>query len=224
MHTNPAVDRLHWSWFATLAVLAGLAGLITIITLQEDVTRLRIIREGSWVELTSAILWFGVSAFYLAAARSGLFPRWHLACLPLLAGLRELDFHVRFNGESIFNGGTYSDPGISAGYKLYSVAAISLILATMVRTLLRDVRPFLSRLRRRERDAWLLACALLLLAVAKTIDGVRGRAESAGWDLPWAFINLAETAEEVLELGAPTIVMIGIAAGWRRIADAAGSR
>ena len=214
MHPAPT-SRLHWSWLATLAVMAGLAGLITTITLQDDVTRLRIIREGSWVELTSAILWFGVAGIYVAAARRELLTRWHLACLPLLAGLRELDFHVRFNGESIFNGGTYSDPEISAGYKLYSVAAITLILVTALRTLLRDVRPFLSGLRGRQREAWLLACALSLLTVAKLIDGLRGRAQDAPWDLPWTLLDMTETAEEVLELGAPMVVAIAITAGWR---------
>ena len=207
--------RLHWSSLTTLSILAVLALLVTFISLQDNVTRLRIIREGSWIELTSAILWFGVAGLYITTTWRGLQSNWHLACLPVLAALRELDFHVRFNGESIFSGGTYSDPAISAGYKLYGVIAMTLLITTALRITKRDISPFLLAVRSGHREAWLVTCAMLLLAAAKAIDGLRGRAQDLDWNLPWALFDFAETAEEVLELGAPMVVATAVAVSWR---------
>ncbi len=209
-------SRYHWSTTSAALLILALLGFIVALQFFDTVTRLRILREGSYVELSSAILWLACGVAYTCLARQGLRMEWHRMSLLLLAGFRELDFHVRFTGESIFNGGTYSHAHISTGYRVYSVIAVMLIAATLVRTATCDGRCFLTSILRGERVARLLACALVLLAVAKTIDGLRGRAEDLDFALPWAVFELAETAEEVLELGGPAIVAIAITVAWQQ--------
>ena len=208
--------RLHWSTLAVSLVIAACLLLITALQFLDTVTRLRIIREGSYVELSSAIVWLAACVGYTFVARSDMGQIWHRATLLLLAGLRELDLHVRFTGESIFNEDTYFHAGISTGYRIYSILAIALIVTTLIRTVLVDARPLLTNLKRGERLAHLVACALGLLVVAKTIDGLRGRAEDLAWNLPWALFELAESAEEVLELGAPIIVTVAVIVAWQQ--------
>jgi hypothetical protein len=149
----------------------------------------------------------GASALALLAAAlafAGLAPDrlrtlWAAPAALLLLGAREMDWDKAFLSEGVFQLRLYSGSAPIL-HKAAGAAAVLLLLAVLWR-LARLAPRWLAALRGGAGWARALAAALLLGAIAKSLDGLARKLEPLGIDVPRALNAGAARVEEVLELG-----------------------
>ncbi|MFN3275372.1 MAG: hypothetical protein ACK41U_11930 [Paracoccus sp. (in: a-proteobacteria)] len=180
-----------------------LVGLVSVDTIEQ------VFAESGPIESASALfLILGALALTGDMLRRKEPGRWHLAVLALAAGLRELDWDKGFTDSGILSLRLYSGAAPVA-QKIAGALVVALLVWAGLRLLRRNLGPWLSGLRGGQVWAWLMACALSLYALAKTLDGL-GR-KLAGWGIElseWAN-RTAGRVEEGMELfGAILIVQV----------------
>ncbi|RMC30268.1 hypothetical protein C9E82_18165 [Paracoccus siganidrum] len=151
-----------------------------------------------------------VTALWLASdmMRRRALERWHLLVFVTAAGLRELDWDKAFTDSGILSLRLYSGtaPWVQ---KIAGALVLTLLICAGLRLLRRDLVPWLQGLRRRQDWAWVLAVALALYVIAKSLDGLGRKLAPWGIELSdWASRS-AGRSEEVMELVGALLLMQG---------------
>ncbi|MFN3313756.1 MAG: hypothetical protein ACK46Q_09845 [Hyphomonas sp.] len=132
--------------------------------------------------------------------------RWHLATLTLAAGLRELDWDKAFTDRGILSSGLYSGAAPLA-QKIGGAIVVGILIWVGLRLLRRNLGPWLTGLRAGRAWAWLMAIALVLYAVAKTLDGLGRKLAPWGIDLSASSSRAVSRIEEGLELFGAILIL-----------------
>ncbi|SNX68802.1 hypothetical protein SAMN05878503_102288 [Cereibacter ovatus] len=176
----------------------------------------RFFKEGAGVEMVTVIL-LGLAIlfwFWTRGLGAGL-AAWHIPLLLALFAMRELDFDKRFTEQGVLKLRYYTGPG-PFSEKIVGILVIGVILAVVWALLRRNLRDWLARLARRETGAWLVAAAILVVGVAKSIDGLDRKLAPLGIDVPAIVAQRSGRIEELLELAFVLLLIQAIACARRR--------
>lgn len=194
---------LLFSLSCMLALCWLLAELVSVETIEQ------VFSESGPIERVSAP-YLILAALALAGdmIRSRSLKSWHLAVLVLAAGLRELDWDKAFTESGILSLRLYSGAA-PWSQKIAGALVLVLLVWAGLRLLQRDLGHWLQGLRDKEVWAWLMAVALALYAVAKSLDGLGRKLAPWGIELSdWAN-SAAGRSEEAMELiGAILILQV----------------
>lgn len=135
---------------------------------------------------------------------------WHMATLALAAGLRELDWDKAFTDSGILSLRLYSGAA-PLGQKVLGGLVVALLVWAGLRLLRRTLRPWMNSLREGQAGAWMVALAMALQVVAKTLDGLGRKLAAWGIDLVEKTTAAASRAEEVLELFGAVLILQAVA-------------
>ena len=198
-----------------IAVIMAVIGLwLLVITGHERLYGV-LMGEGLFIEATSFLLWFlcalvaGIGACRLAS-RTWLY----IAGITFLFGLRELDFDKQFTTMGILKTKFYFSATVPLSEKIIGASMVLFLVflfIVLIRRFLRAVRD------NQYRMTWVTGIALsafVMLAAAKTLDGMTRKLADFGIETTVLARQLALAAEEVLELGAPLMVLLGLYAHY----------
>lgn len=166
-----------------------------------------IFSESGSIERLSA-LYLILAALALAGDMTvrGTWRHWHLALLVLAGGLRELDWDKAFTESGVLSLRLYSGTA-PWGQKVVGAVVLALLVWAGLRLLRRNMGPWRQGLRNRQAWAWLMALALALYTVAKSLDGLGRKLAPFGIDLAGGANTAASRGEEVLELFGAILIL-----------------
>lgn len=168
-----------------------------------------LVAEGGPVEAISALLYF--ACFLLVLVKGGVpfvVSRPYFTMLPLIFGLRELDFDVRFTGIKIYKVKFYQSEDISLLAKIIAFTVVATIITLLVSMMVKESRAFYGELRQKSSVGTGAFLIIVLIAVSKSIDGLGRKLASVGLEASPAVLRNAPVAEEFLELGIPMIMLL----------------
>ena len=168
--------------------------------------------EGGPVEVASALL-LGLAAILLAVRAAREPSLWHLPVLALLLCLRELDLD-KAAGAGLLKSRTYTGDA-PLGVKLLGLAVIALTLSAAWRLVRRGRAPFLAAWRGGAAWPGLLVAGVVMVGVAKAIDGLNRKLEPFGLAVSERAAVFAGRAEETMELGFAALVVAAVLSAWR---------
>ena len=145
-----------------------------------------------------------LSFAWFALRRDAL--RWHQVVLILAAALRELDWDKAFTERGVLSLGLYTGDH-PMWQKLAGAAVLVALVWAVQRLLRRDLRRWLTGLRRGVETSWTMLAAVLLYVVAKTLDGLGRKLASLGIEISQQLNDAAGRGEEVLELFAAFLIL-----------------
>ncbi|MEE2860554.1 MAG: hypothetical protein ACU0DH_02985 [Paracoccus sp. (in: a-proteobacteria)] len=145
-----------------------------------------------------------LSFAWLALRRNA--SRWHQLVLILAAALRELDWDKAFTERGVLSLGLYTGDH-PMWQKLAGAAVLVALVWAVQRLLRRDLRRWLTGLRRGVESSWTMLAAVLLYVVAKTLDGLGRKLASLGIEISQQLNDAAGRGEEVLELFAAFLIL-----------------
>ncbi|MFN4128983.1 MAG: hypothetical protein ACK4GC_04095 [Paracoccaceae bacterium] len=204
LHPNRLRDPvLLFALSCALALGWLLAGLVSVDTTDQ------VFAESGPVESASALfLILGALALTVDIFRRRDIGRWHLAVLVLAAGLRELDWDKAFTESGMLSLQLYSGAA-PWGQKIAGALVVALLVWAGLRLLRQNLVPWLAGLRGGQVWAWLMASALLLYGVAKTLDGLGRKLAPWGIELSdWANRAGSRSEEGMELLGAILILQV----------------
>jgi hypothetical protein len=199
-----------WLWGAVFFALAALIAAVARMRLEADGW---IMREGGLIESISAAGYF-VCFLTLLCLPKERKPDAGPAILAILLifGLRELDFHTRFTTMGIFKSRFYLSPEVPILEKIVGAAVLLILAGAMAYVAKRHFATFLRGIRRLEPGPVSGLIAIALLFFTKTVDGLPRKLDGLGLASPEALERFFWTVEEVLEMGIPIFMLIGILA------------
>ena len=186
----------------TLAVMLSATLLLLGVDLALHDSTAIIFKEGHTIEVMSAlllaaaaVLWWGMDADDMAGRQ------WHIPVILALMALREMDFDKRLTSEGVLQLRLYSGAA-PLWEKMLGLAVISLILVCGWRLMTLTLPRWWAGMRAGLPASWLAGLAVLMLALAKTLDGLERKL--AGFDIRIApeLGTLSGRLEELLELAA----------------------
>lgn len=214
--------RLMMSYYATMALLLLFFAFCTTL---DETTRKLLLKEGGPVEVPSAILHF--VCFALVAVRGGtsFFRRYpYFTLMPLIFGMRELDFDKRFTTTGIFKSRFYLRPDVPLHEKIIG-ALVILAISTLVLMMLRDhARDFFTALKNRSVIAVGAALTIFLAVGSKSLDGLERKCRGLGFQLNQVVATYSSPLEEILELGIPIIMILTFSYDFRQQRISAASQ
>lgn len=204
-------NRYLLSIFLLLAIL--LAVLAVFATLDETLVRLLIVENGV-IETVSALGYVGCIAAvaFLGGWRTVVMRVPYVTFILLFLALRELDADKRFTSMGIFKSEFYLSPDVPWGEKAFAVAFVGLLIWSFIELADRHGRRFIAGLRSFDPVAVGVVLAMLLAGIAKTLDGAWRKLDQFGLELSAHGNLLAQSAEEVLELGIPLLLILAATA------------
>lgn len=198
--------QLMTSYYVTMAVLILFFAFCTTL---DDATRHMLLKEGGPVEVPSAILHF--VCFALVAFKGGYpyFRKYpYFTIMPLVFGMRELDFDKRFTTTGLFKSRFYLRPDVPLHEKIIGAIIILTIAVLVVMMLRRHAKVFFIGLRNRSVIAIGAALTIFLAVSFKTLDGLERKCRGLGLQLNEIVACYSSPAEEILELGIPIIMIL----------------
>lgn len=185
----------------TLSLLLGitLVALGADLLMQDDVSQ--VFKEGHSVEAMSVVILLAAAAFRVVGDRGHARSGWHVPVILVLMALRELDFDKRFTSEGVLQLRLYSGPA-PLWEKAVGLAVIVLVLVCIVRLAWLNLPGWWRGLQQGAASAWLATGAVLVIVIAKSMDGIDRKLAPLGVTLASETITVAGRLEEMLELAA----------------------
>lgn len=191
------------------------AALIVALQVVPAETRDALLIEGAAVETPSAVAYL-VAGLILFIQALRIPSRWSLAVLATLCGLRELDFDKRFTTMGIFKSRFYPSPDVPFVEKLIAVAVVVAILITLYFAARNYLMPFIRGLRQKSGVVISVFVFASSVVVAKSLDGMERKLEPLGIATSDVMEQVAMSIEEVLELMASLILVVGVLGAFKR--------
>lgn len=161
-----------------------------------------IFKEGHAIEVMSAMLLTGAAVLWWQTGADDMAGRqWHIPVLLMLMTMREMDFDKRFTSEGVLQLRLYSGAS-PLGEKAVGLAVIALILICGWRLMTITLPRLRAGLRARRPASWLAGSAVLLVMVAKTLDGLGRKLAAFEIAITPELGRLTGRLEEFLELSA----------------------
>jgi hypothetical protein len=155
--------------------------------------------QGPFERGAVAAMGIALAAFLILAPRVALGRGWHISVLLALLVGRELDFDKRFTDKGILQLRLYTGD-YPIAQQILGAAVILLVLIALWRCLRPGLRPFLSGVLDRQPWTLWLGGGVVLVVIAKTLDGIGRKLAPLGIDVTAETGSLASLAEEGLEL------------------------
>jgi hypothetical protein len=182
------------------------------------------VREGGVVESLTAILYFSCFAYLV---REGKLPfvkkYYYLASVPLLFGLRELDFHSRFTTESVLRGSFYIRGHVPFYEKIIGGIMVLVGLANVFLIIRNHGATFLLELKKGSPRPVGVLLVIVFIVTSLTLDGIARKVASIGIKLDPAIVRYCEILEETSELGIAITLMIMFLCYFRHEAQKLGN-
>jgi hypothetical protein len=205
--------KLSFVFFCGVFLCAGLACIFAAIVFLPREELMVLEQEGGLIEIIAASLAFaGAGAAFLVRG-------WHVYGLAmLLAGAREMDWHVAFTGYSLFKPKFFTLPEISVAYKLCAACVWGVLIYVAVMAMM-QLRHLIAQ-RSWMRPVIVMACTgLFLLVAAKGLDSMY-RIVPGFSGLKAQYQDYSAFAEEVLEvMGFVLLCAAPVVARLQRPAD-----
>lgn len=190
--------------FATSCGVTVLVLLCGVIATNDAQT---LFAEGGPIESLSAFflmvaaLWVSVE---IATRRRACL--WHIAVLLWAATLRELDLDKAFTQSGILSLRLYSGdaPVIQ---KLVGAGVLALLLLAGMRLISRNLSEFVANLPKLRSQEWVLALGIVLLSIAKILDGLGRKLAFWGVEISRWLGTMASRIEESLEMLAALLIL-----------------
>lgn len=195
--------------YAYVTVMFVLLALFAVSTVLDDAARKALLSEDGPVEIASAALYFVCCAYALIRG-GGAFLKKHpyFIVIPLLFGMRELDFDKRFTTIGVLKSKFYVSPLEPLQTKLIVIAlglAVIYLVVLMMRNHLKD---FWVSLRTGNPFGYGVALVLAMLVVSKSLDGLERKCNSIGLAVAPLLAKYSSVAEEIIELGIPLMMLL----------------
>lgn len=205
MYTNKQKQLL----YAYFAVMFALLALFAYCTVLDDASRKALLSEDGPVEIASAVLYF-VCCGYALIRGGGVFLKKYpyFVVIPLLFGMRELDFDKRFTTIGVLKSKFYVSPLEPLHTKLVVIAlglAVIVLVAMMVKN---HLKALWESLRSGDALGWGVVVVLAMLVVSKSLDGLERKCTSIGLSVSPLIAKYSSVAEEVIELGIPVVMLL----------------
>lgn len=207
---NKIYFRTSWLVLGISAVALSVALLLVPSEMREA-----LLAEGSAIETSSAIAYF-VAGIILFVQALRIPSRWSLAVLAMLCGARELDFDKRFTTMGIFKSRFFSNADVPAIEKLVAVVVIAAILTVLFFAVRNYLIPFIRGIRRKSGVVISVFIFASSVVIAKSLDGMGRKLEPLGITTSDVVDQVAMSIEEVLELLASLILVVGVLGAFRR--------
>ncbi len=194
--------------------------LFVVISTFDDYTTGLFVSEGGLVESLTVILYFSCFAYLVMQGKLAYVKKYYyLASVPVIFGLRELDFHSRFTTESILRGSFYIRGHIPFYEKIMGVIII-LVGAAIVFLIIRNHRTdFLLELKKGSARPVGVLLVIVSIITSLTLDGLGRKVAWMGIKLDTGISRYCEILEETSELGISIILMIMFICYFRREAQ-----
>lgn len=195
-----------WPFYLSLAIFLALVAQATLQGHGLDYYKSESgpFEVGAFVAMGCALL-----AMVTLAPRVAFGSGWHVPVLMLLLMARELDFDKRFTEKGVLQLRLYSGD-YALSHKIIGACVIILILVTLYRLVCHGAGPFLRGLRDGRAWSWWLAGAVVLVVLAKSLDGLARKLAPFGVQVPPEIDQLAGLVEEGLEWVFPMMVILAV--------------
>jgi hypothetical protein len=205
MNTNKQ-NKLFYAYIVVLCVLLILFSFSAVL---DDVSRKALLSEDGPVETVSAALYFVCCAYALIQGGGAFLKKYpYFVVIPMLFGMRELDFDKRFTTIGVLKSKFYVSPLEPWHTKLIVVMlglAVIMLFVMMVKNHLNDLW---ESVRSGGAFGWGVVQVLVMLVVSKSLDGLERKCISIGLSVPPLLAEYSSVAEEIIELGIPVIMLL----------------
>jgi hypothetical protein len=172
--------------------------------------------EDGPVEMASAVLYFICFLFVVYQGGLNYFRKYfYLGILPLLFGLRELDFDKRFTTMGVLKKEFYLEQTVPFTEKLAGLAVIAVLLFFVFKIIRNHGREFLGKIKIISEMAG-VKLLLFMLVFAKMLDGSGRKFFPENTDFYQFVIRKFTAAEELIELGIPMVMLVLFTAYFSR--------
>ncbi|MEM7170793.1 MAG: hypothetical protein AAF530_11525 [Pseudomonadota bacterium] len=194
-----------------LAVLAGTAALILLSQFLDETGNRITFGEHGIAESLSAFGYFACVLVMGGYGGSAFLKRnWFLAVILIAFCARELDFDKAFTAEGVLKSRFLMSPDVSLQAKIVAYTILAFVLWCGLLALKNHGPRFWQALRHRSLDPghWCILLPIILLGVAKTVDGLGRKMKSIGLEVTQETEIISHYAEESMELAAPILFIV----------------
>lgn len=200
-------EKMVFSLF--LSVLLTLVLLFVFSTTLEDATRKALLSEDGPVETASAVLYFVCCAYLLLKGGLAFFRRYpYFVVIPMLFGMRELDFDKRFTTIGVLKSKFYVSPLEPWHTKLIVIMLGLAVIMLIVMMVKNHLKALWESLRSGGALGSGVVLVLTMLVVSKSLDGLERKCIAIGLSVPHLLAKYSSVAEEIIELGIPVIMLL----------------
>lgn len=172
--------------------------------------------EDGPVEMASAVLHFICFLFVIYQGGFNYFRKYfYLALLPLLFGLRELDFDKRFTTMGVLKKKFYLEQTVPFTEKIAGLIVIAVLLFFVFKIIRNHGREFWGKIKIVSEMAG-IKLLLFMLVFAKMLDGFGRKFFPENTDFHQFVIRTFTAAEELIELGIPMVMLVLFTAYFSR--------
>lgn len=196
-------------WHLYVLVLIALVVLFVFSTTLDDTTRKSLLSEDGPVEIASAALYFVCCAYALIRGGGAFLKKYpYSIVIPLLFGMRELDFDKRFTMIGVLKSKFYVSPQEPLQTKLIVIALGLAVIVLILLMLKRHFADFWGGVRNRTAFGLGMLLVLTMLVVSKSLDGLERKCTSIGLSVSPLIAKYSSVAEEIIKLGIPVIMLV----------------
>ena len=182
-----------------------------VVVYADDSLNSALMGEGQFIEVASCVLWLVCAVLGIVTAVRWRSITWvYIGCVTFLFALRELDFDKKFTTMGLLKSKFYFSNAVPMGEKIIGIFVIVVLLFLAVNL----IRIFVQTVRKNHYKITWESCISLsvfgMLGVAKTFDGLPRKLGDFGIETSIFAAQVFVAAEEVLELGAPLMVLLGL--------------
>lgn len=200
-------DNKIWQVFVVVLVLLVL--LFAFSTTLDDATRKALLSEDGPVEIASAVLYFVCCGYALIRGGGAFLKKYpYFIMIPLLFGMRELDFDKRFTTIGVLKSKFYVSPLEPWHTKLIVITLGLVVIYMLVQMLKNHLLEFWAALRAGSSFGYGVALVLAMLVVSKSLDGLERKCASIGLSVAPLLAKYSSVAEEIIELGIPVVMLV----------------
>lgn len=205
MNTNGQKPLL----FAYIALLFALLVLFAVSTVLDEAALKSLLSEDGPVEIASAALYFVCAGYVLLKGGLAFLRRWpYFVVIPLLFGMRELDFDKRFTTIGVLKSKFYVSPLEPWHTKLIVIALGLAVIVLMVMMVKTHLKGLWESVRSGGALGWGVVLVLTMLVVSKSLDGLERKCLSIGLSVAPLLAKYSSVAEEIIELGIPVMMLL----------------
>jgi len=195
-----------YAYFTVMLVLVALFGFSAML---DDSTRKSLLSEDGPVEIASAVLYFVCCAYALIRGGGAFLKKYpYFIVIPLLFGMRELDFDKRFTTVGVLKSKFYVSPLEPLHTKLVVIALGIAVIVLIAMMLKNHLMALWESVRSGGALGWGVVVVLAMLVVSKSLDGLERKCTSIGLSVAPLLAKYSSVAEEIVELGIPVIMLL----------------
>ncbi|OPY83136.1 MAG: hypothetical protein A4E71_02973 [Smithella sp. PtaU1.Bin162] len=191
-------------------IIASLLIFIIFLGSVDENLREFFIQEDGIVENLSVIGYFACVFFIFRAFGSEAEKFWDFMILLSFLAMRELDFHNRFTSMSVTKTSFFTSNQIPLAQKIFVIFCGFPILYCIVRILRNHYRSFIISVKKLEPSAVCILTGLAFIFISLFLDGLTRKMLAFNIDVDPVITGVAESAEEVLELGIPIMFAMSL--------------